>query len=185
MALFRERGFGVVTVAEIAERAGLTKRSFFNHFPDKREVLFAGAAELESRILRGIARQAPHLAPLDVVLSAFAEVDSFLEPYLPYAAERRTLIDSTPELIERDAMKNVLLGSAISGALERRGCLRPTARMTAHAGVMIFAEAFAAWSGSADEGFATVLDRTRSRLLEVMQGGAATGSAGSSAPPPE
>jgi len=45
MSLFLERGYSEVTVAEIAERAGLTKRTFFNHFSDKREVLFAGSKD--------------------------------------------------------------------------------------------------------------------------------------------
>jgi AcrR family transcriptional regulator len=51
MALFLERGYAGVTVAEIADRAGLTKRTFFNHFADRREVLFAGAKDFEASSL--------------------------------------------------------------------------------------------------------------------------------------
>jgi hypothetical protein len=48
LALYGERGFENTTVAEIAARAGLTERTFFRHFADKREVLFAGGAHCRS-----------------------------------------------------------------------------------------------------------------------------------------
>jgi len=70
MALFLERGYAEVTVAEIAGRAGLTKRTFFNHFADKREVFFAGAKDFEARVLGHLAEAGDDLAPLDAAVLA-------------------------------------------------------------------------------------------------------------------
>ena len=55
MELYLERGFDQTTVAEIAERAGLTERTFFRHFADKREVLFAGAGALQELLVSAVA----------------------------------------------------------------------------------------------------------------------------------
>ena len=61
--LFDEQGYEATTVAEIAERAGLTKRTFFRYFSDKREVLFSGSQELQRLWLEGLAA-APAQGPV-------------------------------------------------------------------------------------------------------------------------
>ena len=76
MTLYAEQGFDQTTVAEIAERAGLTKRTFFRYFADKREVLFYGAEHLEELILTAIDAAPPGASALDTVATALAAVAS-------------------------------------------------------------------------------------------------------------
>src|SRR3979490_381159 len=65
--LFDEQGYEATTVAEIAERAGLTERTFFRYFSDKREVLFSGSHELQRLWLEGVAAAPADATPLAVV----------------------------------------------------------------------------------------------------------------------
>src|SRR5580704_11732687 len=67
LALYTERGFDQTTAAEIAARAGLTERTFFRHFADKREVLFGGSALLQERIVSGVAGAPAGCTPLEAV----------------------------------------------------------------------------------------------------------------------
>ena len=105
MTLFLERGYAAVTVAEIADRAGLTKRTFFNHFPDKREVLFAGAQDFEAGIVKHLTEAPDDLAPIDAAIAALTHSSLELAQYSDYARIRRDLIASSPELQERDLIK--------------------------------------------------------------------------------
>src|SRR5476651_1917711 len=70
MELFQELGYARTTVEGIAARAGLTERTFFRYFTDKREVLFSGSADLERSIVEGIGGAPKTMAPLDVVAAA-------------------------------------------------------------------------------------------------------------------
>ena len=80
LELFDEQGFERTTVAEIVQRAGLTQRTFFNHFADKREVLFGLSSELQQEIIREIAASEDTLPPLDAVVRALGVVaDKMLE----------------------------------------------------------------------------------------------------------
>jgi AcrR family transcriptional regulator len=145
LELYLERGFDETTVAEIAARAGLTERTFFRHFADKREVLFSGAAELQSLLVGAVAR-APHdVAPLDVVLGALGEAAAFLEARRPFARQRHDVISATPELEERELRKLAALATAISEALNGRGVSEPRAALTAELGVALFKVAFERW----------------------------------------
>src|ERR1700740_790834 len=105
MTLFIERGYDEVTVADIAERAGLTKRSFFNHFADKREVVFASADALQASVLVALDDAATSQGALDAVVRAFTRAAAPIEDYHELARARRALIDSSAELRERDLLK--------------------------------------------------------------------------------
>ena len=104
-------------VAEIADRAGLTKRTFFNHFPDKREVLFAGAQDFEAGIVKHVTEAPDDLAPIDAAIAALTHSSLGLAQYSDYARIRRDLIASSPELQERDLIKMTSLATAIAEAL--------------------------------------------------------------------
>src|SRR6202035_2298884 len=67
LELYLERGFEQTTVAEIAKRAGLTERTFFRHFADKREVLFSGAGALEELLVSAVAGAPESSAPMAAV----------------------------------------------------------------------------------------------------------------------
>ena len=62
LELFEERGYARTTVGDIASRAGLTERTFFRYFTDKREVLFSGSGAVESLMVESIAA-APATTP--------------------------------------------------------------------------------------------------------------------------
>jgi AcrR family transcriptional regulator len=143
--LFHEQGYDETTVAGIAEAAGLTKRTFFRYFTDKREVLFDGSHELVERWIGGI-RTAPASdgpsaamsAGLDAVAELFADRHAF-------ARMRAQIIAANPELQERELIKLQSLAGAIAGALVDRGVSANAATLCAQAGVTVFHVAFARW----------------------------------------
>src|SRR5262245_33997394 len=98
MALFAERGYAKTTVGDIAERAGLTERTFFNHFTDKREVLFAGSEMFVNRIVDAVRVAPKSEGPLDVVLAAYESTNDFFEDRRPFSRKRFALIAAHPEL---------------------------------------------------------------------------------------
>ncbi len=146
MDLFAERGYAEVTVAEIAERAGLTKRTFFNHFTDKREVLFAGAKDFEDSVAKHLAEADDDLEPIEAALLALTEAGLALAQYGDYARARQELIASSTELRERNLIKMASLAVSIAEALVRRGVPPGRASLTAQAAVAVFTDAYAAWT---------------------------------------
>jgi len=148
MELYREPGYDKVTVAEIAARAGLTRRTFFRHFPDKREVLFFGADKLEAFVV-DVVLSAPESTPaLEAVAAALAAVArrSDAEPaFADFARDRHTLIRTYAELHERELGKHASLASAMAAALRRRGVTEPAASLAAEAGIAAFKVGFERW----------------------------------------
>ncbi|OZI30001.1 TetR family transcriptional regulator [Bordetella genomosp. 10] len=139
IALFVEQGFDNTTVAEIAERAGLTERTFFNHFANKRDVLFGKPSELQEQIVaREIAASAADVAALDAVVHGLqATADEVLEELRGPATRRRQIIATTPELQEREESKLSSLTSVIARTLQKRGLDSDAALLTARVGVLI------------------------------------------------
>ncbi len=145
MQLYRERGFDRTTVADIAARAGLTERTFFRYFADKREVLFSGSRTLQDFLVDQVASAPSWLPPIDVVARALAETASFFEQRRDFARQRHALIVAHAELQERELIKLAALATAIGGALRRRGVPASAASLAAEAGMTIFKRAFEAW----------------------------------------
>jgi AcrR family transcriptional regulator len=144
--LFAEQGYDSTTVTQIADRAGLTKTTFFRHFPDKREVLFAGQ-ETQSRLLAEGAVAAPDSAtPLETVAVALdALAGSFTAERREYAPLLVAVIASNPELQERATFKRAALAAALAGALGKRGVPDLTASLAADLGVRALDRAFDRW----------------------------------------
>jgi AcrR family transcriptional regulator len=167
--LYEERGFEGTTVAEIAERAGLTKRTFFRHFADKREALFSGADELERLIVEGIAAAPASDAPLDAVVAGLAATAAVFDTERqPYARRRAAIVAANPDLRERELIKMERLAAAIAAALSERGVREPAASLAARAGVTVFHVAFAQWvAPGSDEGFGALIRRTAKDLRAV------------------
>jgi AcrR family transcriptional regulator len=145
MQLYRERGFDRTTVADIAARAGLTERTFFRYFADKREVFFSGSRQLQDLLVDKVASAPAAMAPIDVVASALAQTASFFAERRDFARQRQALIAAHPELQERELIKFAGLATAIGEALRRRGVAASAASLTADAGTTIFKRAFEAW----------------------------------------
>jgi AcrR family transcriptional regulator len=164
--LFAERGYENTTVIEIAERAGLTKSTFFRHFPDKREVLFGG--ETMSQLLEaGIAAARATATPLEAIGHALDAVgeQAFTPGLRGFSARRRAVIAANPELQEREALKGLALIAAMTAALKRRRVPDLTARVAAELGALTLKIAYERWSDMTDGGeFTEVAQQTLNEL---------------------
>jgi AcrR family transcriptional regulator len=123
--LYRERGFENTTVAEIAARAGLTERTFFRHFTDKREVLFAGAGALQELLVDTVAGAPDTATPIDAVAMGLEAAAAVLQEGREFSLQRQAAIATTPELQERELIKLASLASALAVVLRKRGTKRP------------------------------------------------------------
>jgi AcrR family transcriptional regulator len=144
MSLYRERGFEQTTVSEIAKRAGLTERTFFRHYADKREVLFAGSGRLQELMAGAVADAPDSAAPIAAVAAGLEAAAAVLRDR-DHARQRQAIIVATPELQERELIKLASLASAIAGVLRRRGVKEPAASLAAEAGIAVFRVAFERW----------------------------------------
>jgi len=145
LELYLERGFEQTTVAEIARRAGLTERTFFRHFADKREVLFWGAGALQQLIVSTVAGAPDSAAPIDAVAAALEAAGAALQERRDGARQRQAVIVANAELQERELIKLASLASAMAGVLRRRGVKDPAASLAAEAGIAVFRIAFERW----------------------------------------
>ncbi len=159
--LFTEQGYDATTVNEIAERAGVTKMTFFRHFPDKREVLFAAGQEVHSQILADAIAAAPEQAtPLQVVAAALDALSAtFGDDRREFAARLRVVVAGQRELRERAASKHNGLVEATTEALAKRGVPELTASLAAELGLRAFDRAFAQWADPASSQPLTELTR--------------------------
>ena len=122
LALYSERGFDQTTAAEIAARAGVTERTFFRHFADKREVLFGGSKLLQERILSGVAGAPTGHTPLEAVARGLDAAATLLgEARRDLAAQRQAVIAANPELRERELAKLAHYAAAVAATLRQRG----------------------------------------------------------------
>jgi AcrR family transcriptional regulator len=147
LALFVEHGYDATTVAQIADRAGLTKSTFFRHFGDKREVLFGGQ-DLLAELFSDAVRTAPPSATTAGCLAAALEsaAVAFTPDRHDLAPQRRAVIAVNSELQERELLKRARLASAMADALRVRGADDTTARLAAEMGVLAFSTAYARWA---------------------------------------
>jgi AcrR family transcriptional regulator len=146
MELFDERGFEATTVADIAERAGLTKRTFFRYFGDKREVLFSGSEALEAKFVEAIAAAPADAAPLDAIAAGLDAMADLFDAIGERPRKRQAIIAANPDLQERELIK--LIGFAAAGAatLRDRGTAEPAASLAAEAGIAVLRIAFEQWA---------------------------------------
>jgi AcrR family transcriptional regulator len=145
LELYIERGFEQTTVAEIAKRAGLTERTFFRHFADKREVLFWGAGSLKEFLVSTVASAPDSVAPIDVVAAALEAAGALLQQRREYSQQRQAVIAANVGLQERELIKLASLAAAMADALRQRGVRDPVASLTAEAGIAVFKIAFERW----------------------------------------
>jgi AcrR family transcriptional regulator len=169
MELYDQRGFEVTTVAEIAERAGLTERTFFRHFADKREVLFQGAGALQEFLVRQVEEAPPSLGALDaIVVALVAAGTDIFEARRDFARRRQAIIMANAELRERELIKLATLALALSDALRRREVPEPSATLAAETGISLFKIAFQLWVD--DKGgltLASVIQRSLDEMRAV------------------
>lgn len=172
LELYAERGFDATTVAEIAARAGLTERTFFRHFADKREVLFGGSGVMEEHLVKATASAPADLGPVDAITAALAEMADhvFVGERQALARHRQAVIAAHPELRERELIKMASLSAAVAGALRDRGVGDPGASLAAEAGAAIFKVAFENWTADAGGRPLSAFVREAAAALKTVTG---------------
>jgi AcrR family transcriptional regulator len=143
--LFRDRGYKETTVADIAKRAGLTERTFFRHYADKREVLFGGAAVLQSELLRALDDLPPGISTFEAVRTAVEAVAKVMHGRRDLARERQRIVSAHTDLQERELIKRATLTATLAEALKRRGAPEPAASLAADMGLGVFYVGFSHW----------------------------------------
>ncbi len=150
--LYAEQGYDATTVAQIAERAGVTKSTFFRHFPDKRELLVAGQEMLSRLLAEGIAEAPGGATPLAAVTAGLERASDAMGPANRELGPRlKAAVAASAELQERDALKSVGMAAAMFEALQARGVPDPTAQLAAELGVLAFKRGYATWAEGEDD----------------------------------
>lgn len=169
LELYSERGFENTTVAEIARRAGLTERTFFRHYADKREVLFAGGEDFQELVVSAIAAAPASLAAIDAVGLGLDAAATMLQERRPFALRRHAIITANAELRERELIKLTSLSAAIADTLRQRGLGDPAASLTAEVAIAVFRVAFERWIEATNtEDFGAIMRRSLDELKAQM-----------------
>ncbi|MGP3775682.1 TetR/AcrR family transcriptional regulator [Streptomyces sp. SDT5-1] len=172
LELYTEHGYDNVTVTQIAERAGITRRSYFRYFADKREVLFAGSERLPAAVRAAVLDADPAASPLSAALEALTQVGAALAEHIDRASERRAVIASSPELQERERTKLAAVTSAIQDALLQRGVDDDSAKLVAQIATIASQNALDRWAEEyGDKDFATCLHAATVSLRDVLTEG--------------
>jgi len=168
--LFLELGYENVTVAQIADRAGLTRRTFSRYFTDKRDVLFAGSERLPGLLAGALSRADPELTPFEALLTAMADVGAVLGAHVAsHAVQRRDVIARSPELQERGRTKFADVADALATGLVQRGCQVANATLLADVGVAIFRTGFRRWVDNPDrDDLAVCLRQAGAELVDAI-----------------
>jgi AcrR family transcriptional regulator len=151
LELFATRGFEQTTAAEIAQAVGLTERTFFRNFSDKREVLFHGQEQFLKAFVDGVDKAPADASALELIASALHGAASFFpDERRPHSRTRQTVIDQNPALQERELHKLAGLAAALAGALRARGIPEPAATLAAQSAATVFGVAFGQWIGEGE-----------------------------------
>jgi AcrR family transcriptional regulator len=166
--LYAEQGYEETTVAEITARAGLSERTYFRHFADKREVLFYGSEMLQDGLASAVERAPAGAPPLEAIAHGLRRIAPFFDERRAQSRRRHAIIRSSPELRERELMKRGSLVAALSAVLERRGVEPATAALAAESGISVFHLAYERWIEDAgDRSYAVHVDETLASLREL------------------
>jgi AcrR family transcriptional regulator len=168
LELFVEHGYEQTTVADIADRAGLTARTFFRYFADKREVLFNGSERLQQTMVSALKDAPAHGTAIEAVAAALEASAGFFADNREFARQRNGVIASNPELHERELIKLATLSGALAEGLFSRGIPEPDASLAAEAGIAVFRVAFALWVGESERrGFGEIVSVLLARLATL------------------
>src|SRR4051794_2465869 len=148
MDLFEERGYNDTTVADIAQAAGLTKRTFFRYFADRGGVLSAGGGVREAERGAAVEPAPAEAGSFEAAVIGLDAIAPFFQERRDFSVRRQRVIDSSPELRERELIKRERLGAAVAGALRRRETEEPAASLAAQTVMAVFHVAFTRWVSS-------------------------------------
>ena len=170
LELFVEQGFEQTTALQIAERAGVTERTFYRYFIDKREVLFDSSRELQQGIVAAIEASPLSMPPLEVVTSAMESATAILEENRPYSRQRAGVISANASLQERELLKMHSIAAAVAEVLRARGVPDLAARIAAESGSTFFAIGFESWIADGETRTLAECIREARSQLELLTG---------------
>jgi AcrR family transcriptional regulator len=171
LELYSERGFEDTTVEQIAKRAGLTERTYFRHFADKREVLFSGAHQLDELMLRALDAAPAALSPIDAIGAVLQAMAADFEDRRAFAQRRQRIIVAHAELQERERIKLASLAASLAAALRRRGVADSAATLAAELAIAVFRVAFERWVDETNRhDFARIVRETLHEVRTVSAG---------------
>ncbi len=169
--LFLDRGYDQTTVADIAKRAGLTERTFFRHYADKREVLFGDAGALRDELLRALEKVSRELPPIEAVRITLETASARMHGRLSLARERRRIIAAHPDLQERDVNKRSTLTAALEEGLKQRGVPESAGSLAAEMGIAVYYSGFGRWlDDPADRDLVQIVHEQFDELKAVAAG---------------
>jgi AcrR family transcriptional regulator len=172
LELYVKQGYEQTTVEEIARAVGLTERTFFRHFADKREVLFDGQDALEQMFLDGVAAAPADASPLDIAASALASSAVFFpDARRHWSRQRQAVITANPALKERELLKMAALAGSVAGALRARGVADRAAVLAAESCVTVFAVSFEQWIADGESRSLAAVEQEVWRDLGALAGG--------------
>lgn len=171
MALFGRQGYENTTVAEIAAQAGVTERTFFRLYTDKREVLFHGGAALKETFVAAVEAAPPSASPIEAVTAALHTAAQQFEDGRQHSMRRQRIIEANVELRERELIKLAGLSAALAEALRARGVAEPTTSLAGEAAIAVFKNAFERWVDPGNErAFVALIDDSSAALRAVVAG---------------
>ncbi|KAB8143084.1 TetR family transcriptional regulator [Chloroflexia bacterium SDU3-3] len=170
LELFRERGYEQTTAAEIAAQAGVTERTFFRHFADKRDILFDREVSVQAALAEAIASAPADLTPMQVLLLAFHGMEAIYEDNRSFSAPRQAIIAATPALRERELTKMAAMIAVLASALEQRGVDPKLSTLAAQVGTAAFTYALMEWLDDTSSGLGAHLDRAFNQLVLLSSG---------------
>ncbi len=151
LALFGERGYDNTTVAEIAAHAGVTERTFFRHYADKREVLFGGAGVMKKLLVSTVAGAPDSAGPIEAAAAGLEAMAEVLQGRQAFARQRQAVIAANTELREREVVKLTSWAGALAETLRARGVSEPAASLTGELAMAVFRVAFERWVDPASQ----------------------------------
>jgi AcrR family transcriptional regulator len=169
LELYGEHGFDQTTVAQIAERAGLTERTFYRHFADKREVVFSG--EVHRVLVDAVAEAPASMTAIEAVTAALDAAGAVLDERRDMTRRRQAVIAANPRLQQHEQIKYATIASDLAEAMRGRGVEPSSARLAGDAGVSVFRVAFERWIDEDEQrAFGRLVKETLDDLTTVLGG---------------
>jgi AcrR family transcriptional regulator len=171
LELFRERGYDQTTVADIAEAAGVTSRTFFRYYADKREVLFGGSDHLRELAMAAVAAAPAAATSLDVTRVALGALAEALGGTREWSRRRQVVVVANPELLERELAKLATLALVIADGLRDRGVPDIEATLAGETAMVVLRVAFDRWvSGPGDDSLPSLVNSSLDQLRSLIEG---------------
>lgn len=167
LTLFQTVGYEETTAADIAAAAEVTQRTFFRHFPDKREVLFGGEEEFIKALTNAVASAPETLGPLEALFHAFPTLEPMFLKNRAFTAPRSRIIAEHPALRERAQTKTTAVTEALAVTLRQRGVPDQAATLAAQVGMAALGHAVAAWFASGEAGLHPFVEQSFRDLTEM------------------